>query len=65
LTRCSSRQPESDSATDSGAESLPGGESHRRVITIDDFAKIDLRIAKIVNCEAVDGSTNCCGAGRG
>ena len=26
-------------------------------ITIDDFAKIDLRIAKIVNCEAVDGST--------
>ena len=27
------------------------------VITIDDFAKIDLRIAKIVNCEAVEGST--------
>lgn len=26
-------------------------------ITIDDFAKIDLRIAKIVNCEAVEGST--------
>jgi methionyl-tRNA synthetase len=26
-------------------------------ITIDDFSKIDLRIAKIVNCEAVDGST--------
>ncbi|MFC5472524.1 methionine--tRNA ligase [Paraherbaspirillum soli] len=25
-------------------------------IKIDDFAKIDLRIAKIVNCEAVDGS---------
>ena len=25
-------------------------------ITIDDFAKIDLRIAKIVNCEAVEGS---------
>ena len=26
-------------------------------ITFDDFAKIDLRIAKIVNCEVVDGST--------
>ncbi|MDY7579515.1 methionine--tRNA ligase [Herbaspirillum sp. RTI4] len=26
-------------------------------ITIDDFAKIDLRIALIVNCEAVEGST--------
>ena len=27
------------------------------IITIDDFGKIDLRIAKIVNCEAVEGST--------
>jgi methionyl-tRNA synthetase len=27
------------------------------VIGIEDFSKIDLRIAKIVNCEAVDGST--------
>ena len=26
-------------------------------ISIDDFTKIDLRIARIVNCEAVDGST--------
>ncbi|WP_050464850.1 methionine--tRNA ligase [Herbaspirillum autotrophicum] len=26
-------------------------------ISIDDFARIDLRIAKIVNCEAVEGST--------
>jgi methionyl-tRNA synthetase len=26
-------------------------------ITIDDFVKVDLRIAKIVNCEAVEGST--------
>ena len=26
------------------------------VITIDDFAKIDLRIARIVDCEAVQGS---------
>ena len=32
-------------------------ETPSEIITIDDFAKIDLRIAKIVNCEAVEGST--------
>ncbi|MFN4361844.1 MAG: methionine--tRNA ligase [Hylemonella sp.] len=36
---------------------LPGGEEIAPVITIDDFAKIDLRIAQIVNCEPVEGST--------
>jgi len=36
---------------------LPGGEEIAPVISIDDFAKIDLRIAKIVNCEPVEGST--------
>jgi methionyl-tRNA synthetase len=36
--------------------SNPGGEALAPLITIDDFAKIDLRIAKIVNCEAVEGS---------
>ncbi|MDB5964683.1 MAG: methionine--tRNA ligase [Polaromonas sp.] len=35
----------------------PGGEDIAPAITIDDFTKIDLRIAKIVNCEAVEGST--------
>jgi methionyl-tRNA synthetase len=35
----------------------PGGEDIAPTITIDDFAKIDLRIAKIVACEAVEGST--------
>ena len=34
----------------------PGGESIAPTISIDDFAKIDLRIAQIVNCEAVEGS---------
>ena len=34
----------------------PGGEEIAPAISIDDFAKIDLRIAKIVNCEAVEGS---------
>ncbi|MCZ2405622.1 MAG: methionine--tRNA ligase [Burkholderiales bacterium] len=35
----------------------PGGEELAPTITIDDFAKIDLRIAQIVRCEAVEGST--------
>ena len=39
------------------AQDLPGGEAIAPIISIDDFAKIDLRIAKIVNCEAVEGST--------
>ncbi len=36
---------------------LPGGEAIAETIKIDDFAKVDLRIAQIVNCEAVEGST--------
>lgn len=39
------------------AAPLPGGEAIADTITIDDFAKIDLRIAKIVDCERVEGST--------
>jgi len=35
----------------------PGGEDIAPTIGIDDFSKIDLRIAKIINCEAVEGST--------
>ncbi len=44
-------------AINSVANELPGGETIAPTISIDDFAKIDLRIAKIVNCEAVEGST--------
>ena len=44
-------------ATDSIANTRPGGEAIAPLISIDDFAKIDLRIAHIVNCEAVEGST--------
>ncbi len=36
---------------------LPGGEALAPAITIDDFAKIDLRIARIVDCTPVEGST--------
>ncbi len=35
----------------------PGGEDIADTITIDDFAKVDLRVAKIVNAELVEGST--------
>jgi methionyl-tRNA synthetase len=44
-------------ANGSNISSHPGGEALAPTISIDDFAKIDLRIAKIVNCEAVEGST--------
>jgi methionyl-tRNA synthetase len=35
---------------------IPGGEPIAETISIDDFTKIDLRIAQIVNCEPVEGS---------
>jgi methionyl-tRNA synthetase len=44
-------------ATETIATTIPGGEEVAPTISIDDFAKIDLRIAQIVNCEAVEGST--------
>jgi methionyl-tRNA synthetase len=39
------------------AAPLPGGEAIAETITIDDFARIDLRVAQIVDCERVEGST--------
>ncbi len=39
------------------AAALPGGEAIAPTISIDDFAKIDLRIARIEQCERVEGST--------
>lgn len=36
---------------------LPGSEALAPEITIDDFTRIDLRIARIVECKAVEGST--------
>jgi len=35
---------------------IPGGEEIAPTISIDDFVKVDLRIAQIVNCEPVEGS---------
>ena len=39
------------------AAALPGGEAIKPQINADDFFKIDLRIARIVNAEVVPGST--------
>lgn len=38
-------------------KTVPGGEEIAPTISIDDFAKVDLRIAQIVKCEPVEGST--------
>ena len=49
--------PESLGAAAPASESPPGGEAIAPVIGIEDFGKIDLRIARILNCETVEGST--------
>ena len=49
-----------DALFDAPAEPAPpavGGEALAEAIGIDDFAKVDLRIARIVGAETVDGST--------
>ena len=38
-------------------EKLPGGEPIAPECSIDDFTKLDLRVAKVVRCEEVEGST--------
>ncbi len=50
-------EPPADAAPAATAGADPGGEALAPTITIDDFTQIDLRIAKIVQCEAVEGST--------
>jgi methionyl-tRNA synthetase len=46
-----------EKADDGNTIALPGGEALAPTIGIDDFSKIDLRIAKIVDAEKVEGST--------
>jgi len=36
---------------------IPGGEPIAATITIDDFIKVDMRVARIVDCARVEGST--------
>ncbi len=50
-------QSGSDPNLDPNLSVLPGGEAIAPTIAIDDFARIDRRIALIVNCEPVEGST--------
>ncbi len=50
-------QPATPSRVAEVAPSAPGGEPLAATIGIDDFARIDLRIAHIVECTAVEGST--------
>lgn len=50
---------EGPAASESASESAPicpGGEAIAPTIQIDDFAKLDLRVAKIIACEAIEGS---------
>jgi len=49
-------EPEKTTATATATEVLPGGQAIAPTIKIGDFAAIDLRIARIVNCEHVEGS---------
>ncbi len=49
--------PAAPTAATAAGGSVPGGEALAPEITIDDFTKVDLRIAKIVACEKVEGST--------
>lgn len=43
--------------TESEEKLIPGGQAIADTITIDDFSKVDMRVAKIVDCKKVEGST--------
>ncbi|MBE7942590.1 MULTISPECIES: methionine--tRNA ligase [Ramlibacter] len=50
-------EPPAEAAPAAAEPALPGGEAIAPTITIDDFTRVDLRIAQIVDCEKVEGST--------
>ncbi len=47
----------SSETADAAGELIPGGEPIASTITIDDFMKVDMRVARIVDCARVEGST--------
>ncbi len=49
-------EPAAPPASDTPAPALPGGEAIAAEIGIDAFSAVDLRVAKIVNAELVEGS---------
>jgi len=51
------KKPAKAAAAPAADPNAPGGEALAPTIGSDDFAKVDLRIAKILACEAVEGST--------
>ncbi|MRD46283.1 methionine--tRNA ligase [Caenimonas koreensis DSM 17982] len=57
LFEVAGEEPPPQPSPNGGGSELPVGEEIAPTITIDDFVKIDLRIAKIVECKAVEGST--------
>jgi methionyl-tRNA synthetase len=57
MQRVTTEQVEALIATKEAPAPIPGGEAIAPEITIDDFVKPDLRIAKIVKAERVEGST--------
>jgi methionyl-tRNA synthetase len=56
MQRVDARQVDALLEPPPAATLVPGGEALAEEIKIDDFAKVDLRLALIVNAEAVDGS---------
>ncbi|WP_428425305.1 methionine--tRNA ligase [Methylibium sp.] len=50
-------EPSAVPGEDGNGSALPGGEALAPTITIDDFTKIDLRLAKIVDASRVEGSS--------
>ena len=57
MQRVDAKQLDALLAAPAAAVTLPGGEAVAPQVGIDDFAKVDLRIARIVACETVEGST--------
>ncbi len=57
MQRVTTEQVEALFAPKEAPAPIPGGEPIAAEITIDDFVKPDLRIAKIVKAERVEGST--------
>ena len=59
LTRVDAKQLDAllePPAAPAAAAPLPGGVEIAPAITIDDFGKLDLRIAKVIDCDFIDGS---------
>jgi len=57
-TACAAAGSDSISnAADTTGGIVPGGEPIAATITIDDFMKVDMRVARIIDCARVEGST--------